>query len=351
MSYQIYDNGASIRIVNNTGEKLVMKHQVVQLSIVSDSIIKIDQGDPLTAIYINFSEVTDPLAATPGALRDLLNTYITNCVCSSCSGSPSSGGQVEANNGLSIENNKLVLGEALNSELGAATLINNRQINTNGYSVKLKSGESNSTTLSGETVKVVGVYDPNSSTGTDIPGMISIGNLLGKVRSTNLIRRDNGLYISTDNRWAPLILQDNGKIVYGGADGSTFSDTTADFNCNASAGFMKSVKHYTDNAVIGESFTGNIVFTNLGAQKPIVLSLAATTIGSFFTFYIREPQTLNIRTVSNNGIIQIYNDSTDYGMPIFSDMLGSSVTLCLIAPDEWVAIALIGYWQTRVNPA
>lgn len=347
MAYQIYDNGASIRIVSDSGEKLIMKHQVVQLSLVSGSIIKIDQGDPLTTLYLNFSDVTVPVTVSATALRDLLNAYVTSCVCSSCSNGSGSA-QVAANNGLSIENNNVVLGEAVDSTLGIATLINNRQINTNGFSVKLKSGLNNSTLLSGETIKIQGAYDPAGSTGTGTPAILSLGNMLGKVRSTNIIRRNNGLYISTDAQWSPFVLQDNGKIVYGGINGESLSDTTADFNCNATAGFMKTIQHFTEDANVGDSFTGNSVFTNVGAVNPITLYLSATSIGSFFTFYVHDYMFLQIQPKSNTGTIRVATNQTSPGYPLTSDQAGSSVTLCLIAPDDWVAIAVVGTWIAQV---
>ena len=351
MSYQIYDNGASIRIVSDSGEKLIMKHQVVQLSVLSGSVIKIDQGDPLTTLYLNYADVTVPVAVSATALRDLLNTYVTNCVCASCSSGGGSA-QLAANNGLSVENNAVVLGEALGSTLGAATFTTNRQIYTNGFFLNLRSPRVNNTSLSAIGIQIIGEYNTDSSTGPGLPAVIQMGCVTnGTTNYTDLIRRENGLYITPLKKKAPFIFQDNGKLVYSGADGTSLSDAAADFNCNTTAGFMKAVTHFSDDADVGESFTGNAVYTNLGATHPIILSLASTSIGSFFTFYTSEDTPFHIRTKSDTGTIVIADNETSEGYPITSNTAGSSVTLCLIAPDRWVAIAIVGKWIAETIPA
>jgi hypothetical protein len=295
--------------------------------------------------------VTVPIAVSATALRDLLNTYVTNCVCASCSGGGGSA-QLAANNGLSIENNAVVLGEAVDSTLGAATLTNSRQINTNFFFLKLKSSRVNNTSLGAFGIQITGEYNTDSSSGPGFPAVLQMSCVTnGSTNNTDLIRRENGLYITPQQKKAPFVFQDNGKLVYGGADGTNLSDATADFNCNTTAGFMKAVTHFSDDADVGESFTGNTVYTNLEATHPIVLSLASTSIGSFFTFYTAHDTPFHIRTKSDTGIIVIADNETSEGYPITSNRAGSSVTLCLIAPDRWVAIAIVGSWVAETIPA
>ena len=81
MNYQLVDNGASIRIVSDAGEKLLIKRHVTQVRVINGQTIKIDTGQPLSAVYISFALVTNPSLGNAVSLRDWLNIVITSCVC------------------------------------------------------------------------------------------------------------------------------------------------------------------------------------------------------------------------------------------------------------------------------
>jgi hypothetical protein len=88
MTYQIYNNGAFIRIVSESGERRIMKQYIVEVRAVNEQTLKIDVGDPLSAIYINQPAVTDPSVGDAATLRDLINIMITGCVCKTVPNTP-----------------------------------------------------------------------------------------------------------------------------------------------------------------------------------------------------------------------------------------------------------------------
>jgi hypothetical protein len=78
MSFQLFNDGACIRIeqiVNGqTKTLMVAKDQVKTIDIIKDNIIRIDIGEgPLKNIFINFQDVTLPVAPDAVALRTAIN--------------------------------------------------------------------------------------------------------------------------------------------------------------------------------------------------------------------------------------------------------------------------------------
>jgi len=84
MSYELTNNGASIKIVNESLAKLVMKHHISEVSLIRQNIIKITRANLLETIYLPYAEVELPVTLSAVALRDQVNTWITDCVCCDC---------------------------------------------------------------------------------------------------------------------------------------------------------------------------------------------------------------------------------------------------------------------------
>ena len=77
MPIQITNNGASIKITNGTLIRNVTKSQIIEVTVIKTTIIKIDIGQgALHNIFIPFSEVTAPVTANAGVLRDAINDFM-----------------------------------------------------------------------------------------------------------------------------------------------------------------------------------------------------------------------------------------------------------------------------------
>jgi hypothetical protein len=76
---EIINNGASLKIINGTNVRLVYKTQIREISIIKTTIIKMDLGlGALHNVFINYSDVTNPVTANPDALRDAINAMLAN---------------------------------------------------------------------------------------------------------------------------------------------------------------------------------------------------------------------------------------------------------------------------------
>jgi hypothetical protein len=79
MSVQITNNGASLKIVDGTETRNIMKNQILEIAVIKTNVIKIDIGKgALNNVFINFPDVTVPVAADPGALRDAINDMLAS---------------------------------------------------------------------------------------------------------------------------------------------------------------------------------------------------------------------------------------------------------------------------------
>lgn len=80
MAIQIFNDGASIRIVNAASVLLINKSHIKTIDTVKDNTIRLDIGSgALKNVFIKFTEVTIP-AALPDvyALRDSINAMLKN---------------------------------------------------------------------------------------------------------------------------------------------------------------------------------------------------------------------------------------------------------------------------------
>lgn len=75
--FQIFNDGAVIRIENGTKTLLVSKEQVKTIDIVQDNIVRIDIGEgPLKNIFINYQDVANPVVASASELRDIFKSMM-----------------------------------------------------------------------------------------------------------------------------------------------------------------------------------------------------------------------------------------------------------------------------------
>ena len=362
MNYEIHDNGASIRVISSTGEQLIYKEKICQL-IATDKILIIKTGDALLDNYLPFAQISLPQTDSILLLRDLVNSWITAFLGSG----NQSGSLPSLDNGLSISSGKMTLGN--NSGSNTAALSSSREFPMNGQKISFTSTGMAKVMIDGNSMEIDGKPVENAKSGILLfPGTLqteaySIG---GHYSPTAILLTDdsNGPLVSAqlngssaglefnhpDRSISFLLFLANGKIIFVGSDvdekdGIDGYDSNADFNCNSSFSFCKTVTHLTTNTTIATGFTGNGLFTNKGATGTVNVSILATHKGNFYTFYLAEAQLLTIS--ANRGYTIRLGGSAVTTRSIKSSMPGSSITLCLVGPTEWFAIEQLGIWTTN----
>lgn len=77
MAFQIFNDGAVIRIENGTKTLLVTKEQVKTIDTIQNNIVRIDIGEgPLKNIFVNYQDVTNPVVGSANELRDLIKGWL-----------------------------------------------------------------------------------------------------------------------------------------------------------------------------------------------------------------------------------------------------------------------------------
>jgi len=82
MATEIFNDGASLRIVNKGSVILVSKLQIKTIETIRNDVVRLDIGEgALKNIYIRFAEVTTPAGlADAGQLRDAINAMLLSNV-------------------------------------------------------------------------------------------------------------------------------------------------------------------------------------------------------------------------------------------------------------------------------
>lgn len=75
--FQIFNDGAVIRIENGTKTLLVTKEQVKTIDTIQNNIVRIDIGEgPLKNIFVNYQDVQTPVVQSANELRDLIKGWM-----------------------------------------------------------------------------------------------------------------------------------------------------------------------------------------------------------------------------------------------------------------------------------
>jgi hypothetical protein len=76
---QLINNGASLKVITSGVPRNILKQQIREISVINGTIIKIDIGQgALNNIFITFSEVTNPVTASPDALTETINGMLAS---------------------------------------------------------------------------------------------------------------------------------------------------------------------------------------------------------------------------------------------------------------------------------
>jgi hypothetical protein len=79
MAFQIFNDGAVIRIENGLKILLVSKEQVKTIDTIQNNVVRIDIGEgPLKNIFINYQDVTNPAVGSANELRDLIKQWMVS---------------------------------------------------------------------------------------------------------------------------------------------------------------------------------------------------------------------------------------------------------------------------------
>ena len=85
MSYQLFDNGASI-LINNQQDVLLMKHHVTAITVIGYNLVRIAAATPLRSILLDYRDVANPSCPSALALAINISAMVTSCVCGSGNG-------------------------------------------------------------------------------------------------------------------------------------------------------------------------------------------------------------------------------------------------------------------------
>lgn len=120
MPITIADNGASIKITDGALIRNVTKGQIIEVSVIKTNIIRIDIGQgPLRNIFIPYGDVTSPVTANPGALRDKINDYLVTLT----GGLVGAATEAKQNDQITVLN---TMSDHLNSVKNLVTTIDNK---------------------------------------------------------------------------------------------------------------------------------------------------------------------------------------------------------------------------------
>ena len=78
---ELYDNEASIKIVTPQGDRLLIKHEIREVQVVNENVVKLGASDPMKHFFIRHSEITEPETADVWDLQELLFEWIETCAC------------------------------------------------------------------------------------------------------------------------------------------------------------------------------------------------------------------------------------------------------------------------------
>lgn len=75
--FQLFNDGAVVRIENGSKILLLSKEQVRTIDTIKDNIVRIDIGEgPLRNIFVNYQDVQSPVVGSANELRDLIKQWM-----------------------------------------------------------------------------------------------------------------------------------------------------------------------------------------------------------------------------------------------------------------------------------
>jgi hypothetical protein len=120
---QIINNGASLKIISADGTRNILKQEIVEISIIKDTLIKIDIGQgALNNVFINYPDVSSPQTQSPDALADAINAMLQSSLNLPDGISTAANQQKEISDLDSIRTSLLLKSEQLSDETNPKTI-------------------------------------------------------------------------------------------------------------------------------------------------------------------------------------------------------------------------------------
>jgi hypothetical protein len=230
-------------------------------------------------------------------------------------------GSTDAENGVSVEGGKVVLGNSFAGS-SAADLQNSRYINLKGQGIGL----------------VVDVVDGPGMFGfqdidfenNGIESRITYGNALSL-----LVWRHVSLTHSLQ-----LTMNDVGQLIIASTRGMT--EGTA-ILVNTTLEHFLQISPKAANFSISPASNNLNVFTNEGAAGTITFSLPSAEPGFNFTFYVQNANNLIVKAFAGD-TIRWGGSVTAAGGSISANTVGNCITLVAINNTEYIAKSIVGTW-------
>lgn len=150
MPTTISNNGASIKIDTGTTVRNIMKNQIIEVSVIKTTIIKIDIGQgPLNNVFIPYASVSSPLTPSPADLRDAINDFMANSVNSTTSGGATEAKQDTQISKQDTQTSKLTAIDTATSNI--STKVNSIDTAAGNISTKVNSIDSTASAINTKT--------------------------------------------------------------------------------------------------------------------------------------------------------------------------------------------------------
>jgi|GEM_PF-5396851 hypothetical protein len=78
MSYTIFDNGGSLKILRDGRTLFITKSTITEITVIRENVIKLGRANCINSIYIRHPDVSSPFAFNATTLAILLNSWVAN---------------------------------------------------------------------------------------------------------------------------------------------------------------------------------------------------------------------------------------------------------------------------------
>lgn len=244
-----------------------------------------------------------------------------------------------AENGLSIAATVVVLGNDLGDASAPGRLLNNRNIERNGFALNMDDATSG---------HILSIFAGGVTLDGDATSFVSSNNLTSQIVqifSNGFIGKAGIATGAGAIEWFPGIGQ--GVILHPGTNPPNpgVNNMLIDYPFVRITGTLRYNRFVSPQAAtpVAVNATTDVhkVFTNEGAAALTVFNLPAAATGLTYTFYNQNANNISVDAAAGD-TIRVGALVTAAGGAITSTAIGDTVTLVAINATEWIAVASIG---------
>lgn len=248
-----------------------------------------------------------------------------------------------ADNGLSVDagSGHIVLGNDLGDAAAPGKLLNNRNIERNGFALNIDDA------VNGIVFSIFGSSPTLVGPAVSFIAQNNVNSQLLQIYSSGLLGKGGVATGAGAIEWFPGVGQ--GCILHPGTNPANpgVNNLLIDYAAVRINGTLRNDRFVSPQAAspvaVSSSADKNKVFTNEGAGAAITFNLPAAAVGLSYTFYVQNANGVVIDAAAGD-TIRILALVTAAGGSVSSVTVGSSVILVAINATEWVAIAALGTW-------